>query len=161
MKHKLQILLALVLVLALAGGGVISAQTNEERKSIEHIFWYWRNQSETDGETTLNILCVMWADPSKTPADYRLSWTTRSHGWRSATKANTKTAGNAIVAGNRYCIGANNPITDAFSYKSARPNGSLAVPEGKTLRVRVRARYPGKKGPWVEEPARLKVRPQS
>lgn len=78
---------------------------------------------------TLRTVMAMWNAPEKAPDSYRISWTTTGK-WRSQ-KTNTKKAGSAIVTGRGYCI------------------RGLELARGETLRIRVRARYDGKRnGPW-------------
>ena len=125
---KLKLLAIVTIALLLAGGALTAAQDRSSPKDVPFIYSMY--ETCEDPNCVLRSIWIMWNPPKKTPDSYRVSWTTTGK-WRSAKKPNNKKAGNAIATGRGYCI------------------RGLELPYGGTLRVRVRARYDGKKnGDW-------------
>lgn len=129
-----KILITLLVLLILAG-----AATAQDSNT-----WCWDWEEDCHPKAVLAPIAMTsvgglgswaelhWGAPEKKPDGYRISWAINGR-WRSWKKPNTETRGNAFVDGDtlRYTI------------------RGLSVPAGKTLRIRIRARYRGEKnGPW-------------
>lgn len=116
------LLLALLLCQSLAG-----AQDHGKRYVTDLALSYggcW------DPPCQITDVQVTWGVPTKAPDSYRISWTTTQR-WRKKHRPNTLTQGSAIVTEPHYRI------------------DILYVPPGETLRIRVRARYDGRRnGRW-------------
>ena len=131
-KRVLAIVLAIsVLLLAISAASAQSVATNDD----EH-----PKAVPSAQQTSLNACwfppCVYkggtiwWARPTKEPDSYRVQWTTDK--WPKNKKASTKTKGNVFTTDQHYDL-----------------SRKVEVPYGTVLRVRIRARYDGKKnGPW-------------
>ncbi len=125
---KVKLFAIVTLALLLAGGAITAAQSDRSPKDVPFIYAMY--ETCEDPNCVLKSIWVMWNAPEKAPDSYRVSWTTTGK-WRSKKKPNSKKAGNATATGLGYCI------------------RGLNLRYGETLRVRVRARYDGKKnGDW-------------
>jgi len=88
-------------------------------------------------------ITVHWEKPTKTPDSYQVSWT-ETNKWLPLKGENSHRRGNAIVTST-----SENPQYTIWG---------LNVTEGEMLKIRVRARYDGKRnGPWTT----IKRQPQS
>ena len=137
-------LIMLALLLMAAGGGLASAQN--ARKAIrslsgEHgvIFPYPITMLPQP------YFCLNWSPPTKTPLaesrSYRVDWSLRTSGFRSYRQENTRRAGHVYVDSGNVCW-------DIRATRS-RMGEMVDWDIGATLRIRLRARYAGRNGPWT------------
>ncbi len=144
-------LTALALLLVLAGGGLAAAQDRASKTVTALRGGYGVIYPYTDQSIEQPWFCIYWGPPATTPLakrnSYRVDWSLKAKGFRSFKQANTRRAGHVFISWEDF-DGQGTACWD-IKAESGLFGDPLDWSVGKTLRIRIRARYRGKGGPWT------------
>lgn len=163
MKHRLLILVIFALLLAIAPAAAQDTEpepTPAPSKDIVNLHASTGTGAQTD--TSVPWFCFHW-EPPTSPArmfakkSYRVDWSLNNSGFPSYKKSNTDRVGTVFVGhlnlpagydygGKCFVTAAANVYTDPIT----GVHTLIKWPIGETLRIRIRARYPGEaNGDWT------------
>ncbi len=151
MKHRLFAVTALILLLSIMGGGIVSADSTKDVTNPRANFGF--APSLADFNVDIPFVCLFWDKPTSSSSiaaskSYRVDWSTRNSGFASYKVGVTQKTGSYYVD-HRDLENGNSLCWDIG--EAGYSHATLKLPVGKTVRIRIRARYPGEaNGGWTK-----------